>query len=897
MKRFINHYIIITCLLICAAGNISSAQDAIIIGKVRYGNESLQAATVFLNGQTKLTDVTGNFSFAVKPGSYTIIITHAGYKKVQQTITAETGSTMNLDFDMIPDDQLETVTLGSRSAKLRSNLNTAVPIDVFSSSKLVQSGHVGIIQALQHSAPSLNTGRQELNEPVTLRGLGPDQLLILVNETRFHNSAYLNNGTPKSSIGRGSVTNDLNSIPFSAIDKVEILRDGASAQYGSDAIAGVMNLKLKQSTGKASFQLHNGQYYKGDGEKFRLGGYKGFSLNKKGFLSIAGDLRHQAPTTRTGEYLGTSYITIPAGTSYADSVRMKAQDDSIVHARGIDKNVWSKDNGNNKVIAAGVLVNGGYHISKRSKFSWTSLYNYRKNWNAGTYRHFRQTNQVNTEIYSDGFKPMIKVTNHDFSIRGGFETETRTRWNIKLNSSYGSNINKSFVSNSNNASQQFTLGKNAPTAFYLGELVYKLFINNISFTKNFASATTKFKTLNLAFGAEWRFENYQQHTGDEASWKNYDARKVGGSQPSIGSINSDNDFSRNRNVSAAYIDVEIEPHDRLLVDMASRFEYYNDFGSNIAGKLAARYKLSSLFSLRGSISNGFRAPSMQQRFFEGTQSFRGTAQINGIFSNNSPVTKAFNIPSLQAERSINISGGFTSKLSNSMSLAVDAYWIQIKNRIVLSGVFDKTNPDIATILAPYTNIDLVQFYVNAINTRTKGIDMVLNGKWKINKTEFDLTMAASFNHNSIFGPITTTAPVSNTTRYASTLFGVEEITTLEKDQPRKKIIFSGTITKGRFGFAFRNTLFGNTATTQIVTNPRDTLYETFSSKILTDISINYNTKTWLTITAGANNIFDVYPDQNKNYRLTVQGAGPYSNGATPFGFNGGYYFLTLSFNF
>jgi iron complex outermembrane receptor protein len=877
--------------------NVSFSQYAIITGKVRYGNETLQAATVSLGGQTKLTDVTGNFSFSIKPGTYKLIITHAGYQKTEQTITAEDGSTMNLDVDMIPDDQLETVTIGSRSATLRNNLNTAVPIDVFNSSKLVQTGHVAVIQSLHHLAPSLNTGRQELNEPVTLRGLAPDQLLILVNETRYHNSSYLNNGTPKSSLGRGSVTNDLNSIPFSAIEKVEILRDGASAQYGSDAIAGVMNLKLKQSTGKASFQLHNGQYYKGDGEKFWLGGYKGFSLNKNGFLSIAVDIRHQAPTTRTGEYLGTSYITIPAGTPYADSVRMKAQDDSIVHARGIDKNAWSKDNGNNKVIAAGVLVNGGYKISNQSKFTWTSLYNYRKNRNAGTYRHFRQTNQVNTEIYPDGFKPMVKVTNHDFSIRGGFETKTSKRWNIKLNSSYGTNLSKTFVSNSNNASQQFTLGKNAPTAFYLGELVYKLFLNNISFTKNFSTTSTKFKTLNIAFGAEWRFENYQQQEGDEASWKNYDTRKVGGSQPSIGTINPENDFSKNRTVSAAYIDIEIEPHDRLLLDLASRYEYYSDFGSNIAGKLAARYKLSSIFSLRGSISNGFRAPSMQQRFFEGTQSFRGTAQISGIFSNNSPVTKAFNIPSLQAERSINVSGGFTSKLSNTMSMTVDAYWIQIKNRIVLSGVFEKTNPDIAAILASHPNIDLVQFYVNAINTRTRGIDVVLNGKWKINKTGVDLTLAASFNHNSIYGPIKTTAPVSNTIRYTTTLFGVEEITTMENDQPRKKIIFSGTITKGKFGFSFRNTLFGNTGSAQIVTMPRDTLYESFSSKILTDISIYYTPKTWLTITAGANNIFDVYPDPNKNYRLTGQGAFPYSNGATPYGFNGGYYFLNLNFIF
>ena len=468
---------------------------------------------------------------------------------------------------------------------------------------------------------------------------------------------------------------------------------------------------------------------------------------------------------------------------------------------------------------------------------------------------------------------------------------------MKLNSSFGTNIHNIFLSNSNNASQQYTLGKNAPTAFYLGKLVYKLYLNNFSFIKDFATEYSKLKTCNLAVGAEWRLENYHSHAGDEASWKNYDSRKAGGSQPSVGAVSADNVVNQNRTVSAAYIDLEIEPGDRLLMDLAGRFEYYSDFGGNIAGKLAARYKFSDKFSLRGAISNGFRAPGMQQRFFEGTESHRGSAEIRGIFSNVSPVTKAFKIPSLEAERSINLSGGFVSKLSNTISLTVDAYWIQIKNRVVLSGVFDRTNHDIAAILGNYPNIDFVQFYVNAINTRTRGIDAVLNGRWKINKTSLALTMAASFNRNSIFGQIKTTAPVSDTSRYRNTLFGIEEITTLENDQPRKKIIFSGTISKGRFGFVFRNTLFGNTATATIVRTPTtDTLYESFSSKILTDISINYTPKSWLTITAGANNIFDVYPDRIKIYRRTGQGSTLYSSGATPFGSNGGYYFVSMSFN-
>ena len=904
MRRTLSYNIVLLVITVFFVNNISFSQEAIIIGKVRYSSEVLHAATISLGNQTKLTDGNGAFTFSVKPGTYKIVITHAGYKKIEQTIIAEAGFTKSVDFTMIPDGQLDEVKLGSRSAIQRSNLSTTVPVDVFSSDKLVQTAQLGLVQALNYLAPSLNTGKQEFNEPVTLRGLAPDQLLILVNGIRRHTAAYMNNGTPKSSLGRGSVTNDLNAIPFSAIDKVEVLRDGASAQYGSDAIAGVANIELKKSTGQSSFQLHTGQFYKGDGEKFRMGGYKGFSLknkklsdDKQGFLSLAADLRYQGPTTRAGEYQGTAFYDIPLGTPAADSIRIKAQDDSVIYARGIDKKEFTKHDGINKVINSGFMLNGGYPITKRSKLSLVSMINHKRNQGPGSYRFFKATRQINTELFPNGFKPIYKEINRDFSILAGFETETKKREHLKLNSSFGTNIVNTFLSNSNNASQQYTLGKNAPTAFYLGKLVYKLFLNNISFIKDFATENTKLETCNLAVGAEWRLENYQTHAGDEASWKNYDTRKVGGSQPSIGSVSANNTVNKNRTVSVAYIDLEIEPGERLLMDLAGRYEYYSDFGGNIAGKFAARYKFSNKFSLRGAVSNGFRAPSMQQRFFEGTQSFRGSAQISGIFSNSSPVTKTFNIPSLQAERSINLSGGFVSKLSNNINLTVDAYWIQIKNRIVLSGVFDRTNPDIATILGNYPDIDLVQFYVNAINTRTRGIDAVLNGRWKINKTRFELTMAASFNRNSIFVPIKTTAPVSDTSRYRNTLFGVEEITTLENDQPRKKIIFSETISKGQFGFVFRNTLFGNTATATIVRNPTDTIYQSFSSKILTDISINYTPKSWLTITVGANNIFDVYPDRLKKHRLGGGQSALYSPGATPFGSNGGYYFVNMNFNF
>ncbi|HEV8273629.1 MAG TPA: TonB-dependent receptor, partial [Chitinophagaceae bacterium] len=367
--------------------SILFGQNGTITGKVKYGKEALQAASVSLADKTTLTDQSGSFSISAKPGNYTITITHTGYKKIEQVIKVNNGDIKNFDFEMIPNDQLDEVVLvGSHSIEQRTNLNTPVPIDVFSEKKLVQTGQLGLIQMLNYLVPSFNAGRQDLNEPVTLRGLDPDHVLILVNENRYHNSAFLNNGTPKFSLGRGSVSNDLNSIPFSAIESAEILRDGASAQYGSDAIAGVINIRLKESTGKTTIQSHIGQYYAGDGLKVSLGFNRGFMLKKNGFLNFSADFRYQAPTTRAGEYLATVYKNYPAGSNALDSARIKAEDDAIIKSRGINKKEFSKYNGISQLISSGILINGAYPTGKHSEFFLTGSVNYRENHQAASYR-------------------------------------------------------------------------------------------------------------------------------------------------------------------------------------------------------------------------------------------------------------------------------------------------------------------------------------------------------------------------------------------------------------------------------------------------------------------------------------------------------------------------------
>jgi iron complex outermembrane receptor protein len=901
MKRFDHQTKALVVLLSLLQPAFLYAQEGQLKGMVKNENEPLEAATVSVANKTVLTDKNGKFSLSVLPGTYVLIITHTSYNKVEQQVTIIADHTQQLNFVMTPISQLgEVVVLGSRSLIARTNLNTPVPVDVFSSEKLEQTSQQDLIQMLNFSASSLNQGsRQTGNEPVTLRGLDPDHVLILVNGIRYHNPAWLNNGVPKSDLGRGSVGNDLNSIPFAAIDKVEILRDGASAQYGSDAIAGVINIRLKESTGKTSIQSHLGQFYMGDGLKATLRLNNGVALNKKGFLNYAAEIWSRGSTSREGEYTGTVYYPYPSSATAADSARVRALDDSTLKARGINRRRFSGNDGIVEVKSYGLLINGGYPITSRSFLFWTGSFNQKFKNIMAIYRFPNDSMRVNTDLYPDGFKPEVENSSCDALFMTGLKIDTRNKWHCELSSSYGSNSNSFNVSNSNNASQYY-LGKNAPTAFYLGNLFYSQFINNVSFAKDLAKQKRNLKSCNLAMGAEWRLEHYRQKGGDSASWYDYDSTgpRQGGSQPSNGSINPKNAVHKDRSVMAAYVDIETETKNQFLIDLAGRYEYYSDYGGNLAGKVALRYKISEKFSLRASLSNGFRAPALQQLYYEGTQSFRGTSMIQGIFSNISPVTKAFDIPSLESERSVNIGGGVTAKLSHHVSVTVDAYWIQIKNRLILSGVFGSDNPDVAKILVNYPNVNVVQFYTNAINTRTRGVDGVLNGNWRWNKTRLGLTLAANFNRNALFGPIKTTDKISDTSKYTNTLFGIEERTALTNDQPKEKIISIVNISKGKFGLRLGNTFFGSTATATIHRIPPiDTAYEFFSSRILTDLSINYTPISWMKITIGANNLFDVYPDRLKSARTIADWTYKYSYGATPFGCNGGYYYLEMSFNF
>jgi iron complex outermembrane recepter protein len=909
MKKIFFHKGALTVLWCLGQCTGMLAQQGYIKGKVSYGNEPLHAATVSLGNKTLATDHKGNFFLALDTGRYSLHITHAGYTGIEETVSVFAGDTQFLHYALAANEQLDDVViLGSRSLTHRSTGNTPVPVDVFTASGLVQSGQVSLTQMLNFVAPSFNASREILNEPATLRGLDPDHVLILVNGTRYHNMAWLFQGSLKGQLGRGSVGNDLNSIPFSAIEKIEVLRDGASAQYGSDAIAGVINIRLKTSTGKTSMRLHTGQFYAGDGGKFSIGINGGIPLPagrnnpgaKNGFLNLSADFRSQASTFRGGSYEGTVYYKIPTGAPPAQQDLIIALDNQKIKDRGFNRKIPIDNAGNSEFMSAGFLINGGYPIHKKTEIYWTAIINQRKVMRQMNYRFPKNTEQVNAALYPDGFQPRSKPNTVDLTLMGGIKGETDHNWRWQSTSAYGSNSLSAHVSNTNNASQSY-LGILAPTSFYTGRNLYTQVTQDVNFAKAFRHLPGRMKSLNLAWGVEGRWENLRIKQGEEASWKNYDS--TGKTQAGAGGISPGDAMNKNRHALGSYLDLESQLTNRLLVDVAARLEQYSDFGSNSAAKLSTRYDISEQFAFRASVSNGFRAPSLQQRYSQSLmQALSNVAGVlvpayRGIFPNDHEVTKALGIPSLTAEKSVHLSAGLTARFLHHISLTVDAYWIRIKDRIVLSGVFErKKNTALDSILAYYPTlktIDQVAFFTNAINTRTHGLDIVVNSNWNIHASSLRITLAANLNATKIFGVVQSAASLPQDSLNTNTLFNRTERGSMEKGQPYDKIILHLHYQKGKLGCVITNTRFGKTAT---LNETYVALDEHFPPKVLTDISFIYSPRSFLSVTIGANNLLNVYPKRIQHYENTIQGSQLYSPAASPFGFNGGYYFLGMNFN-
>ena len=841
----------------------------------------------------------------------------------------------------------------------RTVAESPVPVDVISAEQLQRSGLTETARLLRDLVPSLNFPQPSITDgtdairPATLRGLGPDQTLVLINGKRRHAAALLNlNG----SVGRGSTAVDLNQIPASSIGRVEVLRDGAAAQYGSDAIAGVINFQLndarkggrvfvnygafntrlegvKQVTGVNAgagavptltadgvLQLNNtGRDLKvTDGEVLTVGGNIGLPLGAEGFINITAEYRDRADTNRGG---------FDPRRNYAQSGALDPRELTL------DRNYHRY--GDPATEDLNIVVNTGMPLDENVSFYAFGTFGTRKAESAGFYRRAADNRNV-LAVYPNGFLPLINTDTQDYSIAAGLKGELGG-WNFDLSMSYGDNQTDFVISNTLNAS----LGAASKTSFEGGGINYNQLMSNLDITRDIDFGG--FEALTVSFGAEWRREEYQLAAGEPDSFRagpvlvgtnNPFITGAGatafaapgsqvfpGFQPRIGGVDVTLPNSR-ENVSA-YAELDADITSGLNVQLAGRFEDYTDFGSTFNGKLASRLELIDGFALRGAVSTGFRAPSLQQQFFAAA----ATNNIGGVLVDavtlpvSNPVAIALGATPLKAEKSFSWSAGAVFNKIDGLDVTFDYYQIEIDDRIVLSdnlaatrsaaGAPSGTNPGlgIAQILnnAGFTNISAARFFFNGIDTRTKGFDVIATYRTDLGDLG-SLSLTGGYNWNDVDITARRTNPGSLAQVPGINLFGRLESLRIERGQPRDRINLgadwewnwlSATLRTNRFGEVFSP---GATPINDVLLAPR----------WITDLEFRLRPEGGIAegveLAVGANNLFDQYPTVNPTGRaidpitglegnLTVNNYFlPYSS-FSPFGFNGRFLYARISYAF
>jgi len=938
IKHFFPPRYLFLFVLFLFSSLFASAQTATLKGTVKDANgQPVAGASVLLEGTKKgiITDAAGNYTLQVAPGKHTLIISYVGTESQRKEITVSSDDGTTYDFQLETTGDLAMVTVGSRSATVRTRTQTPVPVDVIQIAQVVNDiGQVELSQILNFIAPSFQSARQTISDgtdhvdPAQLRGLGTDQVLVLVNGKRRHQSALVNvNGT----VNRGSVGTDLSAIPATAIERIEILRDGAAAQYGSDAIAGVINIVLKKRTGVLeagiSYGKHITSYEKNyalykitgktddpsvkarDGGNFQASVGYGFKI-KKGHLNLTGEYIKRDATNRTGTYTGAVY----------PNVNGVNRDDSIMAARGLTRNSFDMFVGNSEMKGGNLFFNFTYPTSGKTELYSFGGYGKKDGRAAGFYRYpsgipgnARIYAPQAFSLYPNGFLPFINSDLTDAAITVGARTKFN-QWNADFSYTYGMSKFDFTIDNSVNYSQFFIAG-NKQTSFDAGGLKFGQNVFNADLSRKY----NVLKGLNVAGGVEFRLENFQVRGGEEASYKNYDppTAAAAGAQVFSGFINSNNN---NRNAIGIYVDLEQDFTDKFLVTGALRFENYSDFGSTLNYKLASRYKFGEAFNLRASITSGFRAPSMQQRFYTRTSTlFVGNPLMPiqaGTFTNGSVPAQILGIPTLQEETSSSYSIGFAAKPFKGLELTVDAYQIDIDNRIVLTNNFTGGGNAPLQAQLDAAGAGTANFFSNAIDTRARGLETVLSYSTKFaRKHSFRATLAAIFIDNEVKKgadgkPIIKASPVLVSTGQLGNYFNREDQSRIEVANPSNKLSLTLNYKVSKFGAMVRFVNFGKVEYLDPSINPanpgafpmnafnnnaRETLDQVFESKLVTDLSLSYQLIKQLALTIGANNLFDVYQDRHTHSGNMSSGRFVFSRRVQQQGFNGAYYFARLKF--
>ena len=899
------------------------------------------------------TDFDGNFSIDAIMGE-TLVVSYIGYQPKEVVVNS---TVMNIA--LVAGIQLaEAIVIGSRNPN-RTALESAVPVDVIDVKELNNvAPQVNLNQILNYVAPSFTSNTQTISDgtdhidPASLRGLGPDQVLVLINGKRRHNSSLVNvNGT----FGRGSVGTDLNAIPAASIKRLEVLRDGAAAQYGSDAIAGVINIVLNDNVNELSFNVTTGANFSKnaneqtggvDGETVNVSANYGLALGDNGgFINFTGDFDYREDYSRMKEWEGDVFNLYNTVERFASndgydlaSLLDDDVDDVITYGNqaglGLSptatkadlQGILSADNTTAELAARGLErsdfnMRVGQSALRGGRFfanfamplddNGTELYSFagissRTGNSAGFYRLPNQS-RTYTPAYNNGFLPEINSQITDKSISMGIKGMI-SDWNVDFSNTYGKNAFLYIIGNTFNASLQNA----SPTTFDAGGFNFMQNTVNLDISKFHDDIMSG---LNIAFGAEYRLENYEIEAGEQASYSQYTANgqaitlasqqpsqdffgasRPGGSQVFPG-FSPTNELSRGRSSVAGYFDIEADITDTFLASFATRFEDYSDFGSTINFKLATLVKATENLNLRAALNTGFRAPSLHQLNFNSTSTIfdqAGNPQEVGTFANDSRAAQLLGIPQLKEETSRSISVGLTAKFPEAnVSVSLDGYFVGIDDRVVYTGQFSGpgTGTELDNLLRQ-ANATAASFFANAIDTESKGIDAVVTWDLAIaNSSKLKNTFSATLSKTKQVGDINA-SQVLEDAGLVGTYFPEDSRVYLEEAVPRTKFNLSHMLNMDKFNFFLRNVYFGEvTEATTTVANQ-----QVFGTKVVTDLSIGYKATDALTITVGANNLLDIYPDRAEDsFGNRSSGRFDWSRRAQQFGVAGRFLFARLSF--
>jgi iron complex outermembrane receptor protein len=810
----------------------------------------------------------------------------------------------------------EVITIGTRTVG-RVATDSPVPVDAFDADAFDRTGATEVGRALQMLAPSFNFSSSTISDgtdalrPATLRGLGPDQTLVLVNGKRRHGSALVHvNG----SVGRGTAGTDMNAIPMSAIKRIEVLRDGAAAQYGSDAIAGVINIVLKDNTEGSDIAVSLGEYSEGDGDSTLVSFNQGIGVGSGGFFNFDVEYRDRGRTNRAGLNGNCLYEHLSPCVDIGGGVRQTAQPEEIAADR---LNFRVGDSDSEHLSLTGNL---GIPLANGKEFYAFATASNRENLAGGFFREpdaaadnpifqFDGVTPVNGGLpfYPDGFTPLIKTQIDDLSFNTGVTGETSGGWSWDASFGYGQNDFGFTIENSVNASLVSATGT-SPTSAFAGELGLGLLTLDLDVVKPQDWGS-------LAWGAAYREDSYEIRPGQEESWRDYDANPDG--SPFNPAFNGDagievfpgfspaNAVDESRDALSVYLDVEYDATDRLLLGGAVRAEDYSDFGSTANAKGSFAFDVTDTAMLRGAISTGFRAPSLQQQYFNNTstQFQGGTAVQIGTFRTDSALARAIGIPALQEETSLNVSLGVVLQPSDEWTVSLDYYDIQIDDRIVYSGDF---TPGLdaaldAALLA--AGADRAKFFLNAADTTTSGFDVVANYSTDLGPGQFDLSIAANFTETKI-DSVHLPASLASIANVEELVFPSFDRSILVEWQPEDRFSIAGNYMHSNWDVNVSLNRFGEYAVL-------DGARQVYGAKTLLDAMFRYRFDNGVTVKIGGNNITDELPDRNLvgqsragtivdgsgNIVVDTPGVFTSSRRSAPFGINGAYYYLGADFRF